>query len=263
MIIPTTSSLETPLGRVSFQETGVGRPTVLIHSLLTDRRAFDRVSPLLTGRLIAADLPGFGETTPTIPEIDAFADLMGAGIDEITPDETPAVIGNGLGSFVALGLAIRRPDLVSRLVLVGAGATFPEDSRPVFSNMIGMVEAGGMAAVTPVALRRIFTEAYLETHPEEAEERAAVLAGTDPAAFVTACKALGVVDFTETAASIAAPTLIVVGEADQATPPAMAARLHAIIPGSRMVTLPGIAHAPQLQDPEGFVEVINSFLEGE
>jgi 3-oxoadipate enol-lactonase len=263
MTTPTTSSLATPLGRVSFQETGVGRPVVLIHSLLTDRRAFDRVTPFLTGRLIAVDLPGFGETTPTIPEIEAFADLIGAGIAEISPDETPTVIGNGLGSFVALGLAIRRPDLVSRLVLVGAGATFPVDARPVFSNMIGMVETGGMAAVTPVALRRIFTEAYLERYPEEAKERAAVLAGTDPAAFVTACKALGVVDFTKTAASVAAPTLIVVGEADQATPPAMAAGLHAIIPGSRMVTLPGIAHAPQLQDPEGLAEVINSFLEGE
>ncbi len=81
MTIPTTSSVVTPLGRVSFQATGVGRPIVLIHSLLTDRRAFDRVTPFLTGRLIAVDLPGFGETTPTIPEIEAFADLIGAGID--------------------------------------------------------------------------------------------------------------------------------------------------------------------------------------
>ncbi|HEY6635449.1 MAG TPA: alpha/beta hydrolase [Acidimicrobiia bacterium] len=263
MTTPTTSSVVTPLGRVSFQETGLGRPILLIHSLLTDRRAFDRVTPLLPGRLIAVDLPGFGETTPAAPEIEAFADLIAAGLAQISPDETATVIGNGLGSFVALGLAIRRPDLVDRLVLVGAGATFPVDARPVFSNMIGMVESGGIGAVTPVALRRIFTEPYLETHPEAAEERAGVLAETDPAAFVTACKALGVVDFTGTAATVAAPTLIVVGEADQATTPAMAAGLQAIIPDSRMVILPGIAHAPQLQDPEGFIEVITSFLEGE
>jgi 3-oxoadipate enol-lactonase len=120
-----------------------------------------------------------------------------------------------------------------------------------------------MSAVTPTALHRIFTDEFLDAHPEEAAERARVLEAADPEVFVTACLALQKVDFTKGSSSLAIPTLIVVGDEDQATPPAMAAFLDGLLPDSRVVVLPGIAHAPQLQDPEGFIETISSFLEEE
>jgi len=258
-----TRSGATPVGVVSYSETGEGRPFVLLHSLLTDRRAFDSVRPDLPGRVISLDLPGFGETDLVAPRIEDFAALMAGAVAEICPGEAPTVIGNGLGSFVALGMAIRHPDLVGRLLLVGCGATFPEPARPAFANMIHLVESGGMAAVTPVALRRIYTEDYVDDHPDEAEARSQVMAHTDPAAFVNACRALQVVDFTDTAAAVQAPTLIVVGDQDQATPPGMARTLDALLPHSDVVILPGVAHAPQLQDPEGFVNAVEQFLEGE
>ena len=263
MTTADTRSVATPVGRVSYSETGEGRPVVLLHSLLTDRRAFDLVVPDLPGRVISVDLPGFGETDLVAPRIEDFAALMAAAVAEICPGEAPTVMGNGLGSFVALSMAIGRPDLVGGLVLVGCGATFPEPARPSFANMIHLVESGGMAAVTPVALRRIYTEDYLEDHPAEAEERSRVMAHTDPSAFVNACRALQVVDFTDTATAVQAPTLIVVGDQDQATPPEMARSLDALLPNSDIVVLPGVAHAPQLQDPEGFVSAVEKFLEGE
>jgi len=260
MTSPT--SVDTELGRVSYMETGSGTPLVILHSLLTDRRAFDGVLSSLPGRVIALDLPGYGLSDNVATSIEAFADQMAAAIAEIC-DEPATVMGNGLGAFVALGLAIRHPDLVRRLVLVGAGATFPEHARPAFANMAQLVTTSGMAAVTPTALRRIFTDEFLETHPGEAAERVRVLEAADPDVFVTACLALQEVDFTDGASDLAIPTLIVVGEEDQATPPAMAATLDGLLPDSRVVVLPGIAHAPQLQDPDGFIQTISSFLEGE
>jgi 3-oxoadipate enol-lactonase len=255
-------SVDTDLGRVSYMETGSGKPLVILHSLLTDRRAFDGVLPSLPGRVIALDLPGYGLSDRAASSIEAFADQMAAAIAGIC-DEPATVMGNGLGAFVALGLAIRHPDLVGRLILVGAGATFPEPARPAFANMAQLVTTNGMPAVTPTALRRIFTDEFLETHPEEAAERVRVLEAADPEVFVTACLALQEVDFTDGASNLAIPTLIVVGEEDQATPPAMAATLDGLLPDSRVVVLPGIAHAPQLQDPDGFIQTISSFLEGE
>jgi 3-oxoadipate enol-lactonase len=261
--MPTTS-VNTPLGRVSFTETGQGPPLVILHSLLTDSRSFDRVIPHLSGRIITLDLPGFGTTDPAPASIDAFADMMAAAVLEICGDEvSPTVMGNGLGAFVALGMAVRHPELLGRLVLVGCGAAIPEAGRPAFSTMIELVESGGMAALTPVALRRIFTEDYLEAHPEEAEERAAVMATTDPKAFVAACRALLGMDFTASAPGVPNSTLIVVGEDDRATRPEMAIRLNDLMPNATLVTLSGVAHAPQLQDPPGFVDAISQFLEGE
>lgn len=255
------SLVETPLGRVSYVESGAGTPLVILHSLLTDRRAFDGVIPSLPGRVIALDLPGYGRSDRAESSIEAFADRMAAAVSELT-DEPATVMGNGLGSFVALGLAVRHPDLVGRLILVGAGSTFPEQARPAFGNMASVVETGGLSAVAPTAIRRIFTEDYLDAHPEEAAERTRVLESADPEVFVAACRALQHVDFTEGARSLTVPTLIVVGGEDQATPPAMATALDELLIDSRVVVLPGIAHAPQLQDPQGFIDAVYEFAEG-
>jgi 3-oxoadipate enol-lactonase len=62
---------------------------------------------------------------------------------------------------------------------------------------------------------------------------------------------------------VTTPTLIVVGKEDQATPPQMARELNDLLPNSELVILPGVAHAPQIQEPTTFVETIGHFLEGE
>ncbi|HET8740003.1 MAG TPA: alpha/beta hydrolase [Acidimicrobiia bacterium] len=253
--------LDTGLGRVSYAETGEGKPTVILHSLLTDRRAFDPVIPSLPGRTITLDLPGYGQTD-SAASIEEFADRMAAAVQVLCP-EPATVMGNGLGSFVALGMAIRHPELVARMILAGAGATFPEAARPAFGNMANLAEEGGMSAVAPVALARIFTEDFIETHPTEAKERVDVLERTDPKVFAAACRALQNVDFSSSVADLSMPTLIVVGERDQATTPEMAHQLAGLIPNSRLVVLPGIAHAPQLQDPPGFVQTVVGFMEGD
>lgn len=262
MTTVSTKTVITRQGRVSYGVTGDGPAMVILHSLLTDRKAFDPVIPDLPGRIVTLDLPGFGTSDHALPTIEAFADLMAAAVDEIcAEDDPPTVVGNGLGSFVSLAMAIGHPEVVGRLVLVGTGATFPEEARPAFGNMADLVASEGMTAVTPVALRRIYTGDYLAGHPDEAEERASVLANTDPEAFITACRALQHLDLTEGVGEITVPTLIVVGEDDQATPPEMAAGLHELLADSRKIVLPGVAHAPQLQDPAGFIKAIEPFLE--
>ncbi len=262
MTMTAVKTVTTTKGRVSYAEIGDGPPIVILHSLLTDRQAFDRVIAHLPGRKVTLDLPGFGLSDRAAPNIEDYADAMAAATEVICGEESPRVIGNGLGAFVALGMAIRRPDLISRLVLVGCGAGFPEEAKSAFEKMIGLVSSDGMGAVTPVALRRIFTEDYLASHAGEVEERARVLAQTDPVAFIDACNALLALDFEDAVTDVTVPTLVVVGEDDQATPPAMAIQLHELLPNSELSILTGVAHAPQLQDPESFVNAIRRFLEG-
>jgi len=256
------SSIGTRHGPVSYAETGQGPARLVLHSLLTDRTAFDTVTGALGGRFIAMDLPGFGSTTHAPPSIDEYAHRVASFIEaKGLDDEELTLIGNGLGAFVALGTTIHHGDLVHRLLLVGCGAGFPDPAKTAFTNMIETVENGGMEAVIPIALRRIFTESYLQTHPEMGEERAAVLRRTDPEAFVSACRALHTLNYRSLATTVTIPTLIVVGEEDQATPPGLGEELHGLIEDSTLATLPGVAHAPQIQDPGGFVRAIRPFLE--
>jgi 3-oxoadipate enol-lactonase len=256
------ASVETTLGSVSYAEQGEGMPLLLLHSLLTDRRAFDRVVDDLPGRVIAVDLPGFGASNMTAPSIEDYAALINASVPAICgEDGLVTVMGNGLGAFVGLGMAVADGSRLERLILVGCGATFPEDAKPAFTGMIDAVRNGGMPAVAGTALRRIFTGEYLTQHPEEAEERSRVLAETNPEAFMRACHALQQVDFRERVGGVTTPTRIVVGLDDQATPPEMARDLHELMPDSTLVTLPEVAHAPQIQTPAAFVESIKDYLE--
>ncbi len=258
-----TVVIDTPQSPVSVTRSGAGPDLVMLHSLLSDRNVFapivDELSTRWTVNLV--DLPGFGSTPRTNPSIDAYADVIGALLSAGGYDPaTTAVLGNGLGAFVALGTAVRHGEKFDRLVLVGCGVGFDETAAAAFAGMIERVQQGGMDAVVDVAVRRIFSQAFLEAHPDMLAERADVLRRTDPGAFVDACSALIEMDYRAAAADIRNPTLIAVGDQDQATTPSMARELHAAVAGSRLVELPGIAHAPQLQDPERFLAAVGGFL---
>lgn len=260
-----TVEIDTGSGTVSLARQGTGPDVVLLHSLLSDRDVFERIVPALIGnwRVNAVDLPGFGTSTPVSPTIDDYADAVGSLLEAGDYDPaTTAVIGNGLGAFIGLGTAIRHGHRFHRLVLAGCGAAFPEAAKQGFVTMIERVETGGMAAVVDIAVRRIFSEEYLAGHPDEFERRRSVLLRTDPGVFVGACRALIDLDYRGRLAAVANPTLVVVGSEDAATPPALAEDLVGGLPDVTYRELSGVAHAPQLQDPIGFLAIVLPFLTG-
>lgn len=262
----TDHVVETASGPVSLERHGSGPDLVMLHSLLSDRHVFDRVVPALAERrtVTLVDLPGFGATPVVDPDIGSYAAVVGALLHDGGFDPaTTAVLGNGLGAFVALATAVRHGDAFERLVLAGCGASFDDQSRATFRGMAAAARDRGMGAVVEQGIRRIFTEPYLEAHPDEADERRGVLGATDPDAFARACTALSVLDERAGAALLTMPTLVVVGAEDSATPPELGSDLADLIPGARFELLEGVAHAPQLQDPEGFLAVVLPFLEGE
>jgi 3-oxoadipate enol-lactonase len=60
---------------------------------------------------------------------------------------------------------------------------------------------------------------------------------------------------------VTVPTLVMVGEFDEATPPPMSHELAAGLPNARLIIVPGCAHVPQLQAPELFLQTIGNFLQ--
>jgi 3-oxoadipate enol-lactonase len=247
-------------GEFDVEVVGEGGDLLLLHSLLTGRESFAPVVPALSRnrRVSLLALPGFGGSAPAGPSVEDYADRVAEFV--ATLPGKPDVIGNGFGGFVALALAARHGSALERLVLADTGACFPEEGRAPFRAMAEAVERSGMAAIVPTAVKRIFPEPFLAAHPEALAERREVLLRMQPKPFATACRALARVDLRPSLPTIRNPTLVIVGELDAATPPALATELSAGIPGAKLARLPGCGHCPPLEQPEAFLAAVQPFL---
>ncbi len=256
--------VELSTGHVSVDVVGEGPPLLLLHSLLTDAAAFDQIVPSLAGshQVCRVSLPGFDGSAPLRePGVFDLADVVAGVMTELGLNPDTSVLGNGLGGFVAVALAINHGDRFNGLIATNCGAAFSPDRAEAFGTMSGLVEEGGMAAVVDVAVRRVFPEAYLAQHPEIIEERREVLLRVDPGAFAAACRALGSMDLRPQLGSIENPTLVVAGADDATTPPEMAEELANGIGNARRVVLADCGHCPQLQQPAALLAALDSFLD--
>jgi 3-oxoadipate enol-lactonase len=250
-------------GTLSAVRTGAGRDVVLLHSLLADRRAFDPVLPALSAkhRVTLINLPGFDGSLPTpLALMDAYVAAIEDGYQEFGIGSDSILIGNGFGGTVALAFALAHPERVAKLVLSDAAAAFPPEGRQAFAGMASKVADAGLGAIAEIAAKRVFSPAYLAAHPEAVEERKAVLLSIDPKAFQAACKILQETDLEPLLHRMKVPTLVVCGEFDQATPPALNKSIANKIAGATYVELPGCGHCPPLEQPQAFVAAIRDFV---
>jgi 3-oxoadipate enol-lactonase len=250
-------------GALTAARTGQGRDLVILHSLLADRHAFDPVLPVLAARhrVTLINLPGFHGSQPTpLALMDAYVAAVEDGFDEFAIGRDAILIGNGFGGTAALAFAIAHPERIARLVLSDAAAGFPPEGRQAFALMAQKVAKDGLAAVADIAAKRVHSPDFLKAHPEAVEQRKQVLLGIDPKGFAAACKILQETDLTPLVHHLRVPTLVVCGELDQATPPALNKAIVKKVAGATYVELPGCGHCPPLEQPQEFLAAIKDFV---
>jgi 3-oxoadipate enol-lactonase len=248
--------------RVDVESVGAGRDLVLLHSLLADRTAFDRVVPALVKkrRVWLVNLPGYGGSSAAGAEVSDYADRIAGLLAALKLPRETDVLGNGFGGFIAVSLAARHGARFDRLVVVDSLATFPEPAKQPLRLLADRVQKEGMSGALDIAIRRMFPEPYIAAHPEVIEERKRALVKADSACFQNACLALVKVDNRPLLNSIGNPTLVMAGSEDATTPPALARELAAGIAGARFVEVEGCGHCPQIENPELFVRTVDDFL---
>jgi 3-oxoadipate enol-lactonase len=221
-----------------------------------------QLARLLAGerRSVLVSLPGFGASPPTEPSIDAYAESVAALCDDLKLPPDTDVLGNGLGAFIALKAASRHGERFGRLVLAGCGVAFPEADRAVFRSMAEKVERDGMGALVEAATRRMLSADFIAANPEIVAERQAAFRAIRADVFAGACRALSTLDLAAELSRIRNPALVVVGSNDPATPPALGRDLAARLPDGRLIEMPGIGHAPHVEDPEAFLAALAPFL---
>jgi pimeloyl-ACP methyl ester carboxylesterase len=250
-------------GALTAVRTGKGPDLVVLHSLLADRHAFDPVLPALSAknRVTLFNLPGFHGSQPAMLALmDAYIAVVEDGFEEFGIGKDAALMGNGFGGTVALAFALAHPERISKLILSDAAAGFPPEGREAFALMAQKVADGGLGSIAEIAAKRVFSPTYLAAHPEKIDERKKVLLDIDPRAFGAACKILQETDLVPLLHHLKVPTLVVCGEFDQATPPALNKQIVEKVAGAKYVELPGCGHCPPLEQPEQFLAAVKNFI---
>ncbi|MCZ4498549.1 MAG: alpha/beta hydrolase [Marmoricola sp.] len=215
-------------------------------------------------RCIAIDWRGQGGTPPaTSYDMDSlYADTV-ALIEHL--DVGPVhYLGLSMGGFVGQRLAARRPDLVRTLTLIDTSAG-PEDPEKIkkyrlLATVYGLVGFKPLLGqVAPI----MFSPSYLTTSAGTETVRTWVgeLAPLNRKGIKGAIR--GVTDrlpVEQEIAAITAPTLIIVGSEDVATPVAKAQVIHDRIVGSRLEILGGVGHVSTLEDPARVNQLVGEFL---
>jgi 3-oxoadipate enol-lactonase len=160
------------------------------------------------------------------------------------------VVGLSMGGSTALVLAAIRPDLVHRLVLADATACYGPDRVEVWAERAERAVTVPRAKQLEFQRDRWFAEPFRAEHPDEVERVCEIFLATDSKAHAAACRALGGLDATDRLGDVEAGTLVLVGEEDYATPPAMAEEMADGIKDAELRILERTRHLSLLERPD-------------
>jgi len=153
---------------------------------------------------------------------------------------------------------VHHPERVDHLVLANAGARV--GSAESWEARIQAVQRGGIGAIRDPVLALWIGHDFRAAHPDDVRALEAMFDHTPVDGYIAACRALRDADLRADAHAVRAPTLIVAGENDASTPPALSEALHAAIPGSALVVLSGAAHLSNVERPAEFTALVMRFL---
>lgn len=257
----TLEALASRTGTITAARIGRGRDLVILHSLLTDRHAFDTVLPALSAqcRVTLVNLPGFHGSAPVGGRMERYTEFVAQALCEFGVQEA-ILLGNGFGGTLALAFALSGARPLRKLILCDVAAYFPPEGKEAFRLMAQKVAAEGLGSIAGIAANRVFHPAYLAAHPHAADARKAVLMAIDPTAFRDACAVLLDADLRPGLGGLNVPCLVIYGEHDQATSPQLNRAIASAIPGAREIEIKDCGHCPPLENPEAFLRATAGFL---
>lgn len=245
--------------RFVYLEGGTGEPLMLLHGFGGDKDNFTRVARFLTPhyRVIIPDLIGFAESAHP-PDADyaplaqaerlrRFATALGVS--------RPHLAGNSMGGQIAVTYAALHPDEVQSLWLLAPAGVWTAPASEVrtileqtgrnplmvrtkqeFRDLVPLVMAD--PPVLPGPMLDVMAKVRIAN--ADLEERIFRLIATD--------------SIERRADGLATPALIVWGDQDRALHVGSAEILHRLMPGSRVIIMPGIGHVPMVERPKQSAE---------
>jgi 3-oxoadipate enol-lactonase len=247
---------------VSYELTGPdsGPVLVLSNSLGSTIAMWDPQVPRLAGRLRLVRYDHRGHGGSPVPRGPYSLDDLGADalalLDRLDVERVHWC-GLSLGGMVGMWLAINAPERIDRLVLCCTSASLgpPE----MWADRAATVRAEGVEAIADAGIGRWLTDGFVEREPEKTAAVRAMLAATPDEGYAACCAAIEHMNLVSELGAIRAPTLVIAGRQDPATPPEHGERIAAGIPDAGL-ELVDAAHLATIEQPQAMTDLIAGHL---
>jgi pimeloyl-ACP methyl ester carboxylesterase len=264
--------VRTRLGRWFYEERGAAKKPddaaiVLLHGFLFDGRMWKgQIEPLSAlGRVIVIDGPGSGRSeAPPRFSLEDNADAM---LDVFAELKVPRAVFVGLswGGMIGMRMAVQHPEKVAALALIDTSA---DPETPADRVRYRLLAAFGRRYGVPPAITqreaipKMFSDQFVRDNADLVESYMRVVRGFDRDGIARACLAVLVKrrPFADKLGKIRAPTLVMCGSEDRATPLEKSQAIVRGIAGAHLVVIEGAGHMSAIEQPARINEALVPFV---
>jgi 3-oxoadipate enol-lactonase len=249
--------------RLAFIRDGRGQPVAFSHALGCRMEMWEGVVRALGTRyeILRYDTRCHGASEVVATPFE-MADLVADAVRVLDEAGLEAVswVGLSMGGMIGQGLAIAHPARVGKLVVANTTSRYAGEAKGLWMERARIARSGGMAPLADLIMSRYFSPRFLEQQPARVEAFRRVVLETDPLGYAACCEAIADLDYDAALREIGCPTLVIAGEADAATPAALAAELASRVTGARLEVIEGAGHLSAVERPEEFARLLRAFL---
>ena len=217
-----------------------------------------------SARMYAAQIPQLWRAGPVMIADHTRDDSMGAIARGILGTAPPrfALAGLSMGGYIAFEILRQAPERIAKVAFLdtSARADTPEQTAMRRAQMT-LASQGRLAEVVEQQFPRLVHQNH-RADPALRQVFTLMAEDVGAAAFIRQQTAtLGRSDSRSTLGSIRCPTLVLVGESDELTPPERAGEIAAAIHGARLVTVPQSGHMSTLEQPDAVARTLLQWLQ--
>jgi 3-oxoadipate enol-lactonase len=234
---------------------------MLSNSLCTDLRMWDDQVPVWSERyrVVRYDRRGHGRSgVPAGPyTVDDFGRDALAIMDALDIERVHWC-GLSMGGMVGQWLGAHAPERLNALIMSNTHSYYAD--KTVWDERMALAQNKGMAHAAAAAMNRWFTPEAMAARPDKVSLIQSMFAETDLGGYLACCAAIRNMDMRPTHPRIEAPTLVIVGLRDPATPPAAGEAVQKAIRGARLATIDA-SHLSNIGQPRVYADLVLDFLQ--
>ncbi len=240
---------------------GLERAPVLMlsNSLGTNLHMWDQqVAPWTHFRLVRYDSRGHGQSDA--PKGPYTMERLGRDVLAVLDALNIAKInwcGLSMGGMVGQWLGANATNRIDKLVLSNTSCYFPD--KTMWDARIKMVREKGPAGIVDANMERWFTKQFRDRAPPELAKIREMFLATKVDGYVGCGEAIRDMDHRPLLANITAPTLVIAGRQDPATPLEGNEFIKQHVPGAKIVGLEA-AHIANMEQPKPYADTVLNFL---